>query len=487
MRVRPDLFRVATRQKKSSMTFVVSTKIPFVAVLLYAFWPGFTLALADEELQLRALQLLRDKCLLCHNDDTKEGGYDLSTGTGLFQPGDSNERPITPGNPETSELWKRVFTDDESIRMPDKGNKLAPSELDLLRHWIESKELWSGDRSARLVDRLHANQMILLNAHTPTLLHYAVEPSSIARWDAKRHRLYVAGWGEVLVWDLLEQRLVERWTGLGKRIGSMAIDPSSRWLAICSGSPGVSGAVHLIDLHRPQQAFTVWSDRDIPSAIAFAPSGKQLAIGNLQGKVILYDTVLASVIYESLAHADQVLSLAWNKDGTYWMSGSRDRTARVSSFPSTELKVAYTGHERTVCSVGFCDWGPLTLDETGSLRLWSAEEGNRVLARRNDLPQKLANFFAWDHSVYWLNENGKIECLEVIRKIGLGEKGADGQEKKKTTYEFTSRDFPWAQEKEIARVFEIGPEGVCFLTVTGSWVHIEDENVEPWELNHLYP
>ena len=47
-------------------------------------------------------------------------------------------RAIVPGNPEQSQLVRRITSGDEMTRMPpvDSGHKLTQTEIDLLVEWV---------------------------------------------------------------------------------------------------------------------------------------------------------------------------------------------------------------------------------------------------------------------------------------------------------------------------------------------------------------
>ena len=53
-------------------------------------------------------------------------------------------RPIVPGNPEQSQLVRRITSGDEMTRMPpvDSGHKLTHQEIDLLVEWVRQGARW---------------------------------------------------------------------------------------------------------------------------------------------------------------------------------------------------------------------------------------------------------------------------------------------------------------------------------------------------------
>jgi hypothetical protein len=91
------------------------------------------------------LPILSDACFHCHGPDsaTREAKLRLDQRDGLFRT--RNEvTVVTPGHPETSELFIRVTSKDEEEMMPPpKANRrLTSGEVDLLRRWIAAGAPW---------------------------------------------------------------------------------------------------------------------------------------------------------------------------------------------------------------------------------------------------------------------------------------------------------------------------------------------------------
>jgi len=88
-------------------------------------------------------RILSDNCFKCHGPDDKErkGG---KKGLRLDTPEDAQVdlggyRAIVPGQPDKSELVKRITTNDADDQMPptDSGKKLTQAEIVLLQNWIK--------------------------------------------------------------------------------------------------------------------------------------------------------------------------------------------------------------------------------------------------------------------------------------------------------------------------------------------------------------
>jgi hypothetical protein len=84
--------------------------------------------------------ILSGKCFTCHGPDDKarKAGLRLDVRDAALRKSGSGLVPITPGDPDKSELFNRVINDLESARMPPAkdGKPLSPKEIELLKRWI---------------------------------------------------------------------------------------------------------------------------------------------------------------------------------------------------------------------------------------------------------------------------------------------------------------------------------------------------------------
>src|SRR5262245_27821728 len=90
--------------------------------------------------------ILADKCLGCHGPDAPAKKIKLrldSEGAATADLG-RGRRAIVPGNPEQSQLVRRITSGDELMRMPpvDSGRKLTQAEISLLVEWVRQGARW---------------------------------------------------------------------------------------------------------------------------------------------------------------------------------------------------------------------------------------------------------------------------------------------------------------------------------------------------------
>ncbi|HEY7154496.1 MAG TPA: DUF1553 domain-containing protein [Gemmataceae bacterium] len=100
--------------------------------------------------------ILSENCFRCHGPDKarRKANLRLDTEAGAFADlGD--RRALVPGEPDKSELLRRIITDDPGERMPPSksGRRLTERQIQLLRRWIEQGAKWQAHWSLRAPKR----------------------------------------------------------------------------------------------------------------------------------------------------------------------------------------------------------------------------------------------------------------------------------------------------------------------------------------------
>ena len=83
--------------------------------------------------------ILSDNCFHCHGFDSNHRKADLRLDTFEGATAPRKGRPaVVPGQPDASELWRRITATDPAERMPppDSGHVLTAHQVELLRRWI---------------------------------------------------------------------------------------------------------------------------------------------------------------------------------------------------------------------------------------------------------------------------------------------------------------------------------------------------------------
>ena len=86
--------------------------------------------------------ILNKKCISCHGGVKRSGGFSLLFPSEALEPNESGKPAIVPGNPQESEMIRRIKHHDPEVRMPAEGDPLAEEEIELLSRWIEQGAKW---------------------------------------------------------------------------------------------------------------------------------------------------------------------------------------------------------------------------------------------------------------------------------------------------------------------------------------------------------
>ena len=86
--------------------------------------------------------LLAKRCVACHGPDTQEAGLRLDEQAGATRELDSGARAIVPGDAAASAMLARITSTDPDVQMPPEGARLAPAQIDSIKHWIDEGAEW---------------------------------------------------------------------------------------------------------------------------------------------------------------------------------------------------------------------------------------------------------------------------------------------------------------------------------------------------------
>ncbi len=123
------------RRHKKTLSILVLTGI---AISGYIFF--FTSPQVDFSAEVKPL--LNRKCLSCHGGVKKKGDYSLLFREEAMGTGASGRPAIVPGDPENSELYRRLVEHDPEERMPYREDPLKEDEISLLKNWIKQGAKW---------------------------------------------------------------------------------------------------------------------------------------------------------------------------------------------------------------------------------------------------------------------------------------------------------------------------------------------------------
>ncbi len=86
--------------------------------------------------------ILNKKCITCHGGVKKQAGFSVLFREEALAMAESGKYPIIPGDPDHSEMIRRVSVNDPEERMPYKHDPLSKKEISILRRWIKQGAPW---------------------------------------------------------------------------------------------------------------------------------------------------------------------------------------------------------------------------------------------------------------------------------------------------------------------------------------------------------
>lgn len=93
--------------------------------------------------------ILNKKCITCHGGVRAKAGFSVLFRDEALAKTESGKPAIIPGDPDASELMRRITINDPEERMPYKHEPLTKEEISIFRNWIKQGAKW-GDHWAYL-------------------------------------------------------------------------------------------------------------------------------------------------------------------------------------------------------------------------------------------------------------------------------------------------------------------------------------------------
>lgn len=91
--------------------------------------------------------ILNKRCISCHGGVKQNGGFSVLFRQEALDTVESGNYAIIPGDPDHSEMIRRINSRDAELRMPYKEEPLTKDEIQILTKWIEQGAEW-GDHWA---------------------------------------------------------------------------------------------------------------------------------------------------------------------------------------------------------------------------------------------------------------------------------------------------------------------------------------------------
>lgn len=126
-----------------SKIFLVLATVLVAAALYFVFFIDGSRVDFNTEVK----PIFNKKCISCHGGVKRKAGFSLLFRSEALAPTESGKPAIIPGNPNQSELIRRLTLSDPEERMPYKHEQLSKEEIGILTRWVRQGAVW-GDHWA---------------------------------------------------------------------------------------------------------------------------------------------------------------------------------------------------------------------------------------------------------------------------------------------------------------------------------------------------
>jgi Protein of unknown function (DUF1553)/Protein of unknown function (DUF1549)/Planctomycete cytochrome C len=126
------------------MIAFLSKKKWLVLLLLVAIISIFTISTRNKSIDFNSQvkPIFNKKCIICHGGVRRKGGFSVLFRSEALDTTESGKLAIIPGDPDHSELVKRITNKDPEERMPYKHPALSDEEVNILKKWIKEGAQW---------------------------------------------------------------------------------------------------------------------------------------------------------------------------------------------------------------------------------------------------------------------------------------------------------------------------------------------------------
>ncbi|MEO6218972.1 MAG: c-type cytochrome domain-containing protein, partial [Ginsengibacter sp.] len=122
---------------------VIIITIFAVAVIVFTF--STSRQIVDFSTQVKPI--INKNCITCHGGVRRQADFSLLFRSDALAKAKSGKYPIIPGDPDHSEMIRRITLKDPEDRMPYKHAPLSEDQINILRKWIKQGAQW-GDHWA---------------------------------------------------------------------------------------------------------------------------------------------------------------------------------------------------------------------------------------------------------------------------------------------------------------------------------------------------
>ena len=337
--------------------------------------------------------IFEQSCLNCHNPDKQKGGLDLSNYSGTVR-GGSGGKIADPGDGGGSTLFASITHTGEN-KMPPKGDKIAKTQADLIRSWIDGGLLETKDSTARKRrgPKIDLSVKIDPNAKPegppPMPEHLSLEPTTVAPRSSAVADMASSPWAPLIAVTGQKQVLLYNTNSLQLAavlpfpVGqpeTLSFHPSGKYLLAGGGVPGKSGTTITWDVTTGKEVMRNGKAFDSVLGASLRQDLGAVATGGPSRLIKLWDTQTGEEVKSIKKHTDWITSLAYSPDGVLLATADRNGGAWIWEAASGIEFHTLRGHQKGINVVRWrADSNLLaTASEDGQVIFWELNNGKPV-------------------------------------------------------------------------------------------------------------
>ncbi len=336
--------------------------------------------------------IFRQHCYTCHGPDTAKSDLRLDNYSAMMRGGASGE-VITPGDPDSSRLWKLV-AHEETPEMPPKQDKLPEATLATLKQWITAGALEKAGSTAKIKAKPKLEMKATTGAGKPegpppmpenvsrqpavyTPRAGAVTALAASPWAPL---VAVAGQKQIALYNSDTAQLLGVLPFAEGVPQVLRFSRSGEVLLAGGGRGGQSGRVVLYDVRTGNRLTEIGDELDVVSAADINDDHTQVALGGPRRIVKIYSVADGSQLHEIKKHTDWITSIEYSPDGVLLATGDRNGGLFVWEAETAREYQNLKGHTLGITGVSWRIDGNIlaSSSEDGTVKLWEMENGQQA-------------------------------------------------------------------------------------------------------------
>jgi WD40 repeat protein len=292
-----------------------------LVIALGLLWSAHAIG-AEVSFQHDVWPIFKRHCIGCHSELKKKGGLRLDDAAALIK-GGKNGPLFVAGKPDDSLLIDQVTGDEPE--MPQNDAPLSRAKVKVLTDWIAQGAKIDGPPKSEVPP------VTIPQFYTSAPAVSSVTISQDGKLAAAACR------SEVAIFNVDDDTAPHRVPTDFDLINHVELSPDGQRLAVAGGSPQQFGGIiflHAADGTR-ESARRIGTDTLFKGN--FAPDGQTIAVGGPTGAVYLIPVDEKVPVKSIELHSDWVTAVAYTPDGKELVTGSRDKTTKISDVEKLSL------------------------------------------------------------------------------------------------------------------------------------------------------